>query len=189
MGQQAVGDLKYGPGGAVVLLQADDARTGKKLGKIKNITHVGPAKRIDGLRLVAHGHHIAGGGVFRPGQQPHNTGLHQVCVLIFVHKDMAEALPQAGGGNFILPQQGLKLKEQVVIVHEAFFASVGIVGLAQPAQAFGVGQQVKGFAPEHLVQRQLLVAGLAEQPHHGLCFRKGLVALAELQVVAAVLYG
>ena len=189
MGQQAVGYLQHGLGGAVVFFQADEARTGKNSGKVKNIAHISPAKGVDGLRLVAHGHHIAGGAVFRPGQQPHNAGLHQVGVLIFVHKNMAEALAQAGGGSFVLTQQGLKLKEQVVIVHEAFFAPIGIVGIAQSAQAVSVGQQVKGIAAEHLVQRQFLVAGLAEQPHHGLGFGKRLVALAKLQVVTTVLYG
>ena len=100
---------------------------------------------------------------------------------------MAEALAQAGGGQGIGAQQVFKLEKQVVIVHEAFFAPVGVVGLAQAGQAFGMGQQMKGLAPQHFVQRQFLVARLAEQAHHGLGFGKGFVALAQLESVLAVL--
>ena len=49
-----------------------------------------------------------------------------------------------------------------------------------------MGQQVKGLAPQHFVQRQLLVAGLAQQPDYALGFGKRPVALAQLELILAV---
>ena len=100
---------------------------------------------------------------------------------------MAEPLPQRGCGQRIFPQQGLKLEQQIIVIQQALVAAVGIVGIAQPGQAIGVGQQVKGLAPQHFVQRQFLVAGLAQQPHNALGFGKRPVALAQLELILAVL--
>ena len=195
MGQKAVGHVQHGLGGAVILLQADDARARKKFGEIQNIADIGPAKGIDGLGFVAHGHDVAGYGcgfpavrilVGRPGQQAHNAGLDQIGVLVFVHQDMAEAQAQGFGGGLVFAQQGFQLKEQVVVVQQALFAAVGGIGFAQSREGFGVGQKVEGFAPQHFFQGQFLVPGFAQQAHDALGLGEGAVAPAQLELVLAV---
>ena len=86
-----------------------------------------------------------------------------------------------------MAQQVLKFKEQVVVVQQAFFLPVGSIGLAQTGQPVGMGQQMKGLAPQHFVQRQFLVAGLAQQAHNALRFGKRPVALAQFELILAVL--
>ena len=104
VGQQIVGHVEHGFGGAVVFLQPHNPRTGKQRGKIQNIADIGPTKGVDGLGFVTHGHDVAGRALFRPCQQAHNAGLHQVCILIFVHKNMAETLAQRGRSQLVVAQ-------------------------------------------------------------------------------------
>ena len=185
--QQVVGHVQDGLGGAVVLLQPDDAGPGEKLGKIEDVAHIGATEGIDGLGLVAHGHDVAGRHAFalRPGQQAHDAGLHQVGVLIFIHQDMRVATAQVLGRALVGAQQVLQLEQQVVVIQQALFLAVGIVGLAQLHQRFGIGQQVEGLALQDLVQAHLLVPGLAQKAHDGLGAREGTVALAQPEVVLA----
>ena len=65
-------------------------------------------------------------------------------------------------------------------------AAIGVVGGGDAAYAFGVHQQVERLAPDHLVDVQFLVAGLADEPHDVLGAREGAVALADAQIVLAV---
>ena len=99
---------------------------------------------------------------------------------------MAEALAQRGRSQLVVAQQVFQFKEQVVVVQQAFFLPVGRVGITQTGQPVSMWQQVKGFAPQHFVQRQLLVTGLAQQPNYALGFGKRPVALAQLELILAV---
>ncbi len=57
--EHGVGQVQDGLCGAVVFLQANHGGSGKQFGKGKNIAHLSPAKRIDGLSVVAHNHDSA----------------------------------------------------------------------------------------------------------------------------------
>ncbi|EMH76398.1 hypothetical protein EHI8A_126200 [Entamoeba histolytica HM-1:IMSS-B] len=86
VGDQAVGGLEDGVGGAVVLLQADDLGR-EVLVELLDVLDLGAAPAIDGLVVVAH-HHEAGailGEVLEPGV------LDGVGVLEFVHQQVLEA--------------------------------------------------------------------------------------------------
>ena len=189
MFQQIVGHRQDGPGGAVVLLQPDDAGPGEEAGEIQDITDIGPAKGVDGLSLVAYGHDVARRFPLRSGQQTDYAGLHEVGVLVFVHEDMAVPRAQKLGGPRILPQERFQLEQQVVVIHDAGLPPDGVVPAAELRQAVGIGQEMEGLALEDLGKGQLLVAGLAQQAHDGLRLGEGPVPLAQAQRFLAMLDG
>ena len=193
MEQEIVGHFQYRSGRTVIFFQPDDTRAGEQPGKVQYVADIGPAKSVDGLGLVPHGHNVArqGGSRFpvwlRPGQQTYYTGLHQVGILIFVHKDVAETLTQGCGGCWAVAQQGFQLKEQVVIVQQGFFPPVSRIGGVKLHKGLGVLHQMPGILPQDFFQRQLLVAGLAEQAHNALGFGEGAVAAPQLEIFLALL--
>ena len=189
MFQQIVGHGQDGLGGTVVLFQPDDARAGEKLGEIQDVADIGPAKGINGLGLVPHGHDVARSFAFRPGQQADDAGLDEVGVLILIHEDMPVARTQELRRPRILPQERLQLEQQIVVVHDARFPPEGVIAAAQLRQAVGVGQQMEGLALEDLSKGHLLVAGLAQQAHDGLRLGEGPVALAQAQFILAAFDG
>ncbi len=86
VGDQAVGGLEDGVGGAIVLLQPDDLRR-EVLVELLDVLDLGTAPAVDGLIIVAH-HHETGailGKVLEPGV------LDGVGVLEFVHQQVLEA--------------------------------------------------------------------------------------------------
>ena len=185
VGEQAVGDVEHGLHGTVVLFEPYDARIAEQFGKIENIVHRGAPEGVDGLRVVAHGHDVA----FFSGQHAHESGLHLVGVLIFVHHDLAEAQFLRLKNIGLVDEELLEFEEQIVVVHEGVFAFVFAVGFAELHEVRGVGQQVLRFAAEHFLKFHFLVARLAEQAEHGLGAGKASVALAYFQIFLAGLDG
>ena len=68
-------------GGAIVLLQANDARFGKVLLELQDVANVGAAPGVDALVFVADGADI----VLAAGEHAHQFILRAVGVLVFVH--------------------------------------------------------------------------------------------------------
>ena len=190
--QHAVGHVQNGFRGTIVFFQPDDARPGKKRGKIEDIADVGAAKGVDGLGLVAHRHdvaHFLRRGVGRPGQQAHDTRLHEVGILIFVHENMAKAGAQSLRGLVVAPQEGFQLEQQIVIVQQTPFPAIGCIRFSQAGQGFGMRQKLAGLTLENDVHPLFLVARLAQQTDHGLRSGKGSIPLADAERLPAFLDG
>ena len=190
--QDAVGHVQNGTGGSVVLFQPDDARSGKQLGEIKNVPDVRTAKRVDGLGFVAHSHDVSHGlrrGIGRSGQQPDDACLYEVGILIFVHKNVAKTGPQAFRRFAATLEERFQLKEQIVIVQQPAFPAIGRIGFSQAGQGLGMGQKLAGFPLQDGVHGLFLVARLAQQTGHGLCFRKGAIPFGDAKRFLAFLEG
>ncbi len=178
-GQNGVGHVQDGLGGAVVALQADHGRAGEDFWKAQDVGHVGAPEGVDGLGVVAHGHDVARG----PGDELDQPGLDPVGVLVLVHHDLAEALAQGVAQVFVLQQHPLQLEEQVVVVQQAVGPLDLLVALGDGGHVLGVGQQVHGLPGHQLGQVQLLVAGLGDVLLDGGLLGEGLVALAQAQLL------
>ena len=88
VGDEGVGGLENGPGGAVVLFQAHHLGVGVVALEALHVLHFGPAPAIDGLVVVPHQEEV----VPLPGQQPQPGVLDGIGVLELVHQDVGEAL-------------------------------------------------------------------------------------------------
>jgi len=83
---ERVGGLEDPGGGAVVLLQLDDAQPGVVLREQAQVLDVGAAPAVDRLIVVAHG----GEGFARPGEQFQELVLGAVGVLVFIDEEVAQ---------------------------------------------------------------------------------------------------
>ncbi len=118
-----VGDVEDSLDRAVVLFELDDFRAGKNRGEIHDVAEVGPAERIDRLRVVADRHHVA--MIHR--EQPHQVGLDQVGVLVLVDHDVAIAVRHAAPHVLVLFEQLRQPIQQVVVVEQPALALVALV--------------------------------------------------------------
>ena len=130
---------------AVVLLDAQDARAGKILGKAQDVADIGAAPAVDGLVFVADDAEI---GIFA-GQQPQQVVLHAVGVLIFVHVNVAEAL-LPGGARVVETAQHLDgAQQQIVEIERAGLAQNVLVGrinaraVMRERSSIGVGERLR----------------------------------------------
>ena len=99
----------------VVLLQFEDHRRGVVLLERKDVLDLGPAERVDRLRVVAHDADLRMG--LRKAAD--DRVLRIVGVLILVHQNIAELLLVAGQHVGAVAQQDIGLQKQIIEVHRA----------------------------------------------------------------------
>ena len=112
-GDHRVGRIDDRARRTVVLLQFEDHRRGVVFLERKDVLDLGPAERIDRLRVVAHDADLRMG----LRQAADNRVLRIVGVLILVHQNIAELLLITGQHVGAVAQQDVGLQQQVVEVH------------------------------------------------------------------------
>ncbi|OQC33374.1 MAG: hypothetical protein BWX70_00168 [Verrucomicrobia bacterium ADurb.Bin070] len=85
---------------AVIAFQLDDPATVPALRELHDVLEVRAAPRVDALKIVAHGHHVAA----EPAQDVHHASLQQIGVLILVNQHMPEAVLIKVAHRFVLDQ-------------------------------------------------------------------------------------
>ena len=110
---QTVGRLHDVLRRAVVLFEFEESSLGKLLLKVENIVDVGPAKAIDTLRIIAHD----ADSPMPFSEQRHDTLLHMVGVLIFIHQHIAKSGSVIGPHSLVVAQQLMGEHQQIVEVH------------------------------------------------------------------------
>src|ERR1019366_2544874 len=163
--------------GAVVLLQANDARLRKVLLKLQNVANVGAAPGVNALVFVAYGAYI----VFAGGEHAHQFVLRAVGVLVLVHLDVAIAaivtITRLAGGF----QHAPGIQQQVVKVEGSGLRQLLLIDLVNVGHALGLGvprlqvnllrieHVILGprYAPQNVARRQLFVID-AQTAHGGL---------------------
>ena len=144
-------------GGAIVLLELDDARLGIVLLEGEDVLDVGTAPAVDGLVVIAHDHEVLVLGREQVGDRV----LDVVGVLILVHADLAETILVALEHVRVLGEQLIGLDQQVVEVHR--------VGAGKAALEHGI--HASGLAGERVVVPRGLVGHLLGRDHR--VFRLG----------------
>ena len=171
LGDEGVGRVQDGAGGAVVLLQLDDGEVGKVLPQALEVLQRGAAPAIDGLVVVAHG----GQARAVAHQLLQERVLRHVGVLVLVHQEVAQLFLPEATGFLVLAQQLERQADQVVEVHRLVAFQRGLVfhvgaGDAQLALAAGFLERRLGLDHGVLPQRdarggqpdELAVGGLQE---------------------------
>ena len=133
MGDNRVGDLQDFRRAPVIGFDFKDFGARVPLGEIEDIGKIGPAPRIDTLRIVAHHRDI----VMPGGEQIDQIALELVRILIFVHQDELEtALVMFANIREVL-QQFEPEREQIVKVHRVARFFAGQVTLMQIGNLLG----------------------------------------------------
>ena len=115
MGDDPVGGLEDRAGGAVILLQAHDARVGEVLAKALHVLDFGAAPAVDGLIVIAHRHHRNR----RAGQHAQPRVLNGVGVLKLIDENLAKALPVVVQHLRRLQPQFVGAQQQLGKIHHA----------------------------------------------------------------------
>ena len=171
LGDEGVGRVQDGAGGAVVLLQLDDGEVGKVLPQTLEVLQRGAAPAVDGLIVVAHSRQARAVA----HQLLQERVLRHIGVLVFVHQKVAQLFLPEATGFLVLAQQLERQADQVVEVHRLVALQRGLVlhvgaGDAQLALAAGFLERRLGFGHGVLPQRdarggqpdELAVGGLQE---------------------------
>jgi hypothetical protein len=153
LGDNRVGQVQDGLGGAVVFFQLDDFGAREQARKVHDVAEIGAPEGIDGLAIVAHGHDVFMG----EGQQTHQFGLKVVGILIFVHHDVAVAGGQALADVFVFGEQAAAFQEQVVVIHEAEAALFLVVGDGHAFDVMDLFQKLGVVPGHHRFQGQVLI--------------------------------
>ena len=109
LGDQGVGGLEDGAGGAIILLQAYYLGVGVVALEALDVLHPRPTPAIDGLIVVAHQEEI----VPVPGQQAQPGVLDGIGILELVHQDVGEALLVVVADVRAVPQQFMGAQQQI----------------------------------------------------------------------------
>ena len=174
VGDDGVGGVQDGLGGAVILLQTDGPRPLVLIFKIQDVLDGGAPEPVDGLIVIAHHAQIFVPARQKAGQQI----LHVIGVLILVHQDIAEFSLIMGPDGLVLLQ---KLHRQiddvvkidgVVLLQPGLIAAValGDLGHADVVLLLGLGRALLGGDHADLLpgddgQHQLRREGLVIQSH------------------------
>ncbi len=143
-----VGQVQHRLPGPVVAVQPDDVQARVVGGQLPQVRRVGAAEPVDGLRVVADA------GQLLPVrlQQPNDTGLDRVDVLVLIDQDRVEHAaqhrPGAAVGQRRLPQQ-----QQVIEVHQVAGALARGIGAEQPGQLAGELDAPREAGRDHLADR------------------------------------
>ena len=113
VGHHGVGGVEDVAEGAVVLLELHHLGVGVVLLEVQDVLDVGATPGVDGLVVVAHDHEVAAGG----GQHVRDLVLDVVGVLVLVHADLHEAVLVLLEHIGVVPQQAVRVDEQVIEVH------------------------------------------------------------------------
>ncbi|MCU0563828.1 MAG: hypothetical protein MUE48_07800, partial [Desulfobacterales bacterium] len=113
-----VGEIQDRLGAAVVLLQADDARTREELREVDDVAEVGAAEGVDALRVVPDDQDVPVG----VRQVVEDLRLDRVGVLVLVHHEVFVRGGDAPAHVRVVLQQAQEVDEQVVVVHEMVLA-------------------------------------------------------------------
>ena len=179
-GDDLVGESQNRLGAAVVLLQGNDRRSRKLVGKVHDVPEVGAAERVDALGVVAHGHDVVVG----TGQAADDVGLQAVGVLVLVHHDEAKALRQPVPQVLLRVQKILEAGEQIVVVQQRLLAFVDLVTLGDGHQLLQEIREVRVLAFDQLGEGHLLVARQALDLRDGLLSGKALLPDVEAHLCA-----
>ena len=126
----------------VVLLQLEDHRRGIILLEREDVLDLGPAERIDRLRVVAHDADLRM-GLRQPAD---DRILRIVGVLILVDQNVLELLLIAGQHVGTIPQQDVGLQKQIIEVHRAVALATLAVDVVDVAEFGDLGLPVLGRA-------------------------------------------
>ena len=174
VGDDAVGRLQNGLGGAVVLLQPDDLCALEPLLEAQNVLDGGAPEAVDALVVVAHHADVLIPARQQGGQQV----LQVVGVLVLVDEHVAELALVEAAGLLVVLQKQHRLQDQVVEVHGVGGLEAALVVRIGPGNALqtvvpGVlghfrvafGQQELVLCLGYLVQNDLGREGLLVQAH------------------------
>ena len=176
MGDEGVGRLENGAGGAVVLFQPHHLGVGVVALETLHVLHLGPTPAIDGLVVVPHQEKV----VPLPGQQPQPGVLDGVGVLKLVHQDVGEALlvvvadvgsvaqqlvgaqqelgeidlaaTGAGGLVLVIDLDQLALEEVTAVVQMLRSSALVLLGVDEARDLAG---RVAGLVELHLLEQAL----------------------------------
>ena len=126
----------------VVLLQLEDHRRGIILLEREDVLDLGPAERIDRLRVVAHDADLRV-GLRQPAD---DRILRIVGVLVLVDQNISELLLVAGQHVGAVPQQDVGLQKQIIEVHRAVALAALAVDVVNIAEFGNLGLPVLGGA-------------------------------------------
>ena len=155
MGDDCIGSIQNGLGGAVILLQADDPGTPVLLLEGQNVLNGGTAEAVDALVIVADDTDI----LIAVSQQAGKQILNMVGILILVHQHIAELVLIVPAHILVLLQQADRNTDNIVEIQGVilfqpclvFAVGLGdmenpkVVGLLRPLQKFLGGGQVVLF--------------------------------------------
>ena len=116
----------------VIRFNLEELRSGMPFGKTDDRGKVGPAPRIDALRIVSHHHDIA----MRARQLIDQLSLHGIGVLVFVHKDELKLVLVFGEHLGMRAEHLEGPREQIIEVSRIGVALPLFILLRHPADAF-----------------------------------------------------
>ena len=188
-GDHRVGRLDDRARRAVVLLQLEDHRRGVVLLEGEDVLDLGPAERVDRLRVVAHDADPR----VELREAPDDDVLRVVRVLVLVDEDVLELLLVAPQHVGVVAQQDVGLQQQVVEVHGAVVLAALAVDVVDVAELGNLRLPVFGgvicrgeVGPGR--HQAVFGIGYARGQNIGLVLLVGKVQLADnrLEQVAAV---
>jgi hypothetical protein len=163
-----VGGVQDGLGGAVVALQRQHPGRRREVGReVQHVAHLGGAKAVDGLRVVAHHGHALTRGL----ERVQDAGLQAVGVLVLVDQHMVEAGRLRRGQRGLLQHQ-VPGQQQVVVVERLLVLLGRGIGLEQALElVLPLGAPGKGLG-QHGRQRGLAVDAARVDGQAGALHRK-----------------
>ena len=175
----AVGGVENGLRRTVVARERDDARGRREeRGEVEDVAHLGGAKRVDRLRVVADHREPAAVGP----QRQQDRGLQAVRVLVLVDEHVVEArrhmVREAPVFHHLRP-----VEQQVVVVEHALVELGGGVVAKQRPQLGLAGRAPRVDAVQHVGQRRLAVEHTRVDRQAGGLRREALRRLGEFQLV------
>ena len=138
VGDERVGCVDYGRGGAVVPLQPEYVAVGVIFAEIQYVLDLGAAEGVDRLAVVADHADVA----VRGGQLLEYQVLGVVGVLVLVHHYVEEALRNRPQRLGVVAQQVVHVQQYVVEVHDPGLLELLLVELVEVAQARPAGMVV-----------------------------------------------
>ena len=138
-------------GGAIVALQANDARAGEILLEAQDVVDLGAAPAVDRLVVVADAADVGRA----LGQQAQPQVLGDVGVLVLVDENELEAALVVGEHVRVVEEQPQVLEQQIAEVAGVQLLQAPLIGGIELRAL--AGRKAEGFARRHLVGRQSAV--------------------------------